>query len=528
QAHPHASPHASYTITPKSVKHRRGSIGISAAGKAFRSHFNPQELYDAVYEARCITIMRGLLEEIDTSATQTVLLTALREEASVLKEAGVLSADSAYLPVKSCFKVLEDTHELRLNRSQILFIISWAECFDKDGHHLEVERFAEHAANIVSKLGEREMQETRAEVVTAGNFEEKKVLNGMREEELLKHLEYVFSLGVDEISPDKLREVLKSTPKLALSDRECTALLAPFNHGTDLFTWKDHLQSLVSMIVTLCRERVINRRMSLHVTSTTTKAGGATTAHERQQAEARAQLKTLADKLVNHLRIQMKGDMMVIHLPVDNEKRRTSQLTGEDGLYARADAGQNLLYAGVRLISWTTKDAIFHKPVSIKHASTGRMSQGGMSQGGRHGSNPSILIMKESEYGSMMSMGSKAHGVGGHGSSASVVTPLGSPTSSGQQLLHVPYTFTESDSRSLLVLVSVTSEAVLGGETQLRASVVSADGLTCLRTVLPVKLPSICMVDREAARQFAGAVADLLHVEEVQGAVHSTELKMKP
>jgi hypothetical protein len=47
-----------------------------------------------------------------------------------------------------------------------MFIISWAECFDKDGTNLDLERFAEHAANIVSKLGDNDLVATRAALAT--------------------------------------------------------------------------------------------------------------------------------------------------------------------------------------------------------------------------------------------------------------------------------------------------------------------------------------------------------------------------
>jgi hypothetical protein len=139
--------------------------GLSISGKQFRSHFTTHELHEAVYEARKISVMRGLMEEIDGSATRTTILKALHAEAKRLRKAGEMSEETTYLPVKSCFKVLESLHELRLNRSQILFIISWAECFDKDGVEVDMDKFADHAANIVSKLNVKEMLETRAEVV---------------------------------------------------------------------------------------------------------------------------------------------------------------------------------------------------------------------------------------------------------------------------------------------------------------------------------------------------------------------------
>ena len=487
----------------------------SRSSKAFRSHFTTQELYEAVYDCRKMSVMRGLMEEIDSSNTRTAIAKALREEAARLRHKGTLSDDNTYLPVKSCFKVLESLHDLRLNRSQILFIISWAECFDKDGNNLEMDKFAEHAASIVARLGVKEMMETRAEVVAQGSFDEKKVLNGMREQELEMHLEYAFtSLNADnfEITPLQLYDVLKDIPRLNLSERDCSALISPFDHDhTDdaPFNWKEHLHSITSMIITHCRERIIHRRMSLHVASSMSDLNATTasrpgTAASLLHVEATNQLKQLADKLLNYVKIQMVGDHMVIHLPIDNEKRRTSQMGFGDEFSSVQNREANVLYQGVRWIEWQVTQVI-HVPVTRQSAGRTSIS----SRGGEH-------RMSATNINALM----------GNSGSTNGTTPTHAAMAAAALNTHTTH-HEAVRKKKVPVLVSITSaeRGAMQVATALVCTVISADGSIRLSCTLPVKMPSLGVVDREAARQFAGNIVDKMYVEEVLK--HQTELKMR-
>ncbi|KAJ1393942.1 hypothetical protein B484DRAFT_275349 [Ochromonadaceae sp. CCMP2298] len=165
-----------------------------------------------------------------------------------------------------------------------------------------------------------------------------------------------------------LRDVLKNTPKLALHERECTALVTSFCKG-EAFHWREQLQDVTALVVTLCRERVVQRRLSLHMSSRSSDMEGLTDKEMGAVEDARSNLRTLADRLLNYVRIQMSGEIMQIHLPIDNVTRRTVQ-TGE-GLYTRIDADQNLLYAGVRQLLWATIDS---SPKPARQASLIRTS----------------------------------------------------------------------------------------------------------------------------------------------------------
>jgi hypothetical protein len=88
------------------------------------------------------------------------------------------------------------------------------------------------------------------------------------------------------------------------------------------------------------------------------------------------------------------------------------------------------------------------------------------------------------------------------------------------------YTMVETSQKARILLITITSSSTIT-DTVLEAKVISADGQVCLTAPLNVKLPSIGLVDREAARQFACAVADKLYAEEVSGCVERVELKMR-
>jgi hypothetical protein len=89
-----------------------------------------QEIYDTVAEARLASIMRDLLEEAKPESIKNKLLSALEKEASVYSKAKGLTHMPTFLPASNCFQALSQAG-LRLHRSQVMGIISWATCYDK-------------------------------------------------------------------------------------------------------------------------------------------------------------------------------------------------------------------------------------------------------------------------------------------------------------------------------------------------------------------------------------------------------------
>eukprot|EP00428_Durinskia_dybowskii_P078119 CAMPEP_0170357022 /NCGR_PEP_ID=MMETSP0117_2-20130122/1484_1 /TAXON_ID=400756 /ORGANISM="Durinskia baltica, Strain CSIRO CS-38" /LENGTH=257 /DNA_ID=CAMNT_0010611159 /DNA_START=117 /DNA_END=890 /DNA_ORIENTATION=- len=255
------------------------------------------------------------------------------------------------------------------------------------------------------------------------------------------------------------------------------------------------------MVITHCRERIIHRRMSLHVTSSTRDFGDramSTTAIALHE-EAKSQLKQLADKLLNFVKIQMVAESIVIHLPIDNEKRRQSQLGGfADEFSSTQSFTPNVLYQGVRWIEWKIMKAIV---VPVPRQSLARSS---------------ISVQRTAE----------------HRLSSGNIQPLsGSMASMTMSPSHMAMTkdvrYEVVKTKKVPVLVSIVpgENGPVQSTTSLACRIITSDARIRLQCPLPVKMPSIGLVDREAARQFAGNVVDKMYVQEVMG--EQSELKMR-
>lgn len=156
--------------------------------KSIKFQFSSQEIYQAIFEAKKITIMRSLLQEIDIDSTQQSILTKLQEELLQRQQKNEISPDVTTLPVNVCYTILENLHELRLNRAQIMFLISLADCYDREGKNLEIYRFAEHASSIIQQLNDSDVLETRAEVMNLTVIDDRKTFQGLREREFIDEL----------------------------------------------------------------------------------------------------------------------------------------------------------------------------------------------------------------------------------------------------------------------------------------------------------------------------------------------------
>eukprot|EP01032_Pedospumella_encystans_P014927 gene14927-17121_t len=192
----------------------------------------------------------------------------------------------------------------------------------------------------------------------------------------------------------------------------------------------------------------------------------------------------------------MQGDNMVIHLPIDNEKRRTSQLGYGDEFSSQQNRDVSVLYHGVRWLEWQVTQ-VMHVPV-VRHQSAARNS---INQARMSSTNITTL-----------------------GGSGNALTPTHAML---QQAAAPQPQYELVRKKKVPVLISVTSgdRGSMQGSSALMCTIMSADGKLRMQCQLPVKIPSLVIVDREAARQFAGNIADKMYVEEVLK--QKTELKMK-
>jgi len=262
-----------------------------------RTHYLPartaQEITDAVFECRKQSIMRGILNNISDSAAATLLLKSLEHAKYTLVLEGKMQSSSIYLPVKTCFEILQESAPLRLTRGQIMVIIAWTDCFDPNNTAIDYKRFAAYAASMVKKLQDADYQEKRSRILHmlskvgqnsdrsgdeadgdrgGGNRGFAKhndfALNGLTEADLHNYFEREFSAvqnrSTSTVSKEEFIEVLKRTPSLKLSETDCVTLYSAFPNDVDgCVHWKEFVPWSYESISQLCMERLVQRRITL-------------------------------------------------------------------------------------------------------------------------------------------------------------------------------------------------------------------------------------------------------------------------
>jgi len=564
--------------------------------KDMKFNFSTQELFEAVYEARKTSIMRSLLQQVDNSQLQKKVAKLLEGALETAKHAGEVSLDSTDLPVGRCFEALEKALYLHLNRSQIMFIISWAECYDREGTALEVNRFAEHASTIIAKLNGSEMIATRAQVLVKGAIDDKKALNGLREKDVARQLDMAFkrivatlgmskakhsesssdddeegdenkakdgkeehhhvhntnSSGNGNIVPgDQVIVALQSIPKVKLSEREIATIMAACSISSEspAVDWTAALLSLVDAIVTLCRERMINRRVSLYVTANSNANMAVGSAAKAALEESLRQLKQLAEKLLNFVKIAMSGngEELIIQLPTDKMQRKASQLLIEEA-YSAVHQEVVQLYRGALFMKTETQSLIALPPVKTllpRRQSAGRdmltgSNSGTPSAAAGASNNTSMVSMNMSMSGANPLLGSAGLSVntsagrpvsaqqqeGGMSNPERATTPNQSSSSYSMQPTPVPIAsqparLVESKFGRMAVMLQVMAvedHRLFSGSAQLVAQVLSLDASLLLSEPLPLRLPSIGAVDREAAEQFVANIVEQIYLVKEPGA----------
>jgi Ca2+-binding EF-hand superfamily protein len=501
--------------------------GVSRA-KSINWTFTGQELFDAVFEARKTTIMRTLLrDDVDTTSAKQLILSALTKELERRRKRGEIPSEVSFLPLQACCDVLDNLRQFRLTRAQIMFILSCADCYDRDGAALDVYRFADHAASLVSNMNTVEILETRAEVINSSGIDDRKVLHGMQEKELLRLLEYSFQKITDtqpeatrhQVSREKLTQVLKELTRLRLSDREITTILVNLtmpirsnvhsskpkgakdlderfpqrtvscdscdslddSHDDDpmrltsepsrllpeFYEWREVLPLIVESIRTLNRETMINRRVSLAATSMALKnrSGNSVCSQETKklQEESLRQLTDLADKLLNYVKLQSQAERLTIALPMDGSARRSSQLTAETHMKMQ---NQEIitLFRGALFV-----------PVTVRRSAASL--------------SPALTTQH---------------------------VPFGSPPLVGRKHseISIPAVETHTRRQAIFIQLDAIEDTQMFSGCSLYLHAVSVNAKIHINEQLVVRLSSLGIVDREAAQQFAANFVEKIVFEQ--------------
>ncbi len=281
------------------------------------------ELIDIVHACRRTSIMRGILNEISPTACTNLILAHIEYIREDMITANLLDANSIYVPVKVCYQALQNANDLRLHRSQILSIVSWADCYDKTGQLLDYKRFSEHAAKVIMKLFDEDHLSNRALVLQQDAEKEKNqtredmnsAMNGLIQSDLEFFLKQTFEsmVAIDsrELTQDQCIQALLEIPLVKLSDKEAASVAASCTSSNMTVNADEMVIHAYDIISSICRERFVNRRVAMMALSN----NKSDNADEAKQNESFEDLRKLAENFIDFVKVQQieKKDEPGIH-----------------------------------------------------------------------------------------------------------------------------------------------------------------------------------------------------------------------
>lgn len=334
------------------------------------SSFTKEELYRHVFEVRKLSVIRRLMNQVESTDLKRRILKLLHEEKETLVAEERMNSNSNDLPISVYFKVLESAREFMLSKANVIFIISSIENHDRST--IPIEFFAEHASIIIAKLQASASQTVRAGVVSKTKISDKKVLNGWRVKDLEVYLTDAFhaaSNGEGEIlSEMKFWHVIKTIPRLNLTDLEATTITSSFSNS---MKWEDAVLPTVNIIRQLCREKFINRRMNI--------LASVNDDHDNEKSkkfgeESMASLVNIAKRFLTVVKVSVQGENVVLTLPTDDTKhvvasayRRDDDYVGEeDEEVHEVGKEAHALFKGELAIPFLTMEKRIKTPKSKK------------------------------------------------------------------------------------------------------------------------------------------------------------------
>jgi hypothetical protein len=281
-----------------------------------------------------------------------------------------------------------------------------------------------------------------------------------------------------------LKDVLKDLPRLKLSEREVATIEAGLPLSDDTVNGSEIVMPCVNLIRSLCRERTINRRVSLIVTANMPDMNSIVSSETKKiQEDSMNELKQLAEKLLNFVKINMQGENMIISLPSDVLQRRSSTMVEEN--YNTAHHNITLLYKGGKLLPMHT----IITTVGVAPAP----------------STPPHQREKDSSKENASNM------LAGRKHTSRDFTPL---VNTNKPIVHIETV--ESQEAVFLQVLLVEDTRLFSGSSMI-VNVTFLDGRMIRVDNLPIKMFSAGLVDKEAGQQFVSNLAETFYLEKVQG-----------
>lgn len=256
-----------------------GDGGTPKASKRRRAKGLKEELTSLIKRVRETTIKRNLFEPLVASRIEKKILNKLVVEARRLLDK--LMHDQAdgeeepvlgnAVPVRLCFLTLLRDSSLRISITQALHVIQFCECFEaRNSTYINYKQFAEYAAQKISYLSLPEVIEHRGEIIDNIGSDDLLFMQGLTEAEFNNFCSVRFTelaRGKNDITESQFIEVISGIPKLSLYQSEINAIVSAFPRVGDEFTgnlrWHEFMPWGYSVVLDVCRERIIGRRLLL-------------------------------------------------------------------------------------------------------------------------------------------------------------------------------------------------------------------------------------------------------------------------
>ena len=518
------------SATPKNTVSNSGAGSPTSSSQGRRRRQNTframnDELATLIRRVRETTIKRSITEPFDVARTEKRLLSAL------VKEARKINADNSenpHLPVRTCFNVLHHDPHLRLALFQILHIIQFSTCFEIGTTGVNYQQFAEFAANKVGYLTSVQNRQSRGAVVDNLQGTILQFMCGLTEPEFNSYFEERFKTqarGDGLIDEGQLCEIIAGTPKCAFSEAECLAIASAFprvdenaGDGTGMISCDEFMPWGYSVALTAARERVIGRRLLFMSTL----------------AAARAAKQKFEENGCPKLMAAATSDLSSPSARLENRETNRYIINDTETVYVPLDRSVPLIKELERLLDMTrlvVKDE--RLTILLPHEKNHSKNSGYLNVQVRNVADGSDQHSMGKSKSSAMAAGRSTRDTTEHDLDDSLLikcgkfVPIrGAPV--GVVLVPIAPGATSTDPAvkylPSLVTISMTSSAqdkavTSDGDKGLTVHVYStySGNNVCVTLPMPVKLPSVGLVDREAAVQFASNIVDLMSLSYANG-----------
>lgn len=451
-----------------------------------------------IFDVRKRSVMRGMLHNMNKNAVQQYIHHNMEHARKNLVTNGLLDSQTIYVPVKMAYDILEKAPALRLSRSQVIAVVASCEAFDKTGLTVDYKRFSQNAAAIIDKLFDTHHQLNRANVldISLSTVDDAQIMNGLSLEDCNFYLETAFNEITDSqglVDHLDFLNIVRNIPLLKLTEKDAVTVYAAAEHHPklDKVAWRDSLGWMYDTLHILLKERFIQRRMVLLTASVpqsedpNEKDDGHYVLSVAEQ-EALSTLTSLAEKLVDFVKVRMENNIVKVLLPTDKESYGTEVVEEKSPEeVCESLEGHSCLLVDIPM---------FKIPV--------------LSKGRRRGADGNLLPRAELIPG-LASLSSDAE---------SSFTPSSAQPAiqrrNVSQTSRIP-----SELMGHLKIAAVEREQSVDRELVITfvgdgTGPATMPSFSC--TLLPndrMRLPSRCVVDRETALEFASALASRLSVD---------------